>query len=982
MKHGHKMPYFVGFLLLILLLIGWVGNSSVNKVAQLTEDLYEHPLAVSTAVLRIYANVIIMHRAMKDIVLTDSQEAAAPYRKIVDQTEEKVLADFRLVEERFLGDLSTEQAARDAFLAWSPIRGEVLRLVSEGKRREAAILSQTISARQVEEVETKINALRDFARNKSQEFLASAQKTRSQTAGFVWFTLCAAVLLAGFVAYKAILLETNLQELNTDMDQKVQLRTTELTRATESLAAANEELRTQQEEITAMNEELTAQNEEMTAMNEEVAALNENLTGMNEELEQRVDERTADLAGAHQELTAQYEELVQSQDSLRHSAEIQDVLRKIAEAALLSPSLNEMYATVHHLVEKVLPAGNMYISLLDEAKGQIVRPYCVDESKAVLRTRPVGKGLTEYFMRMGRTVHVTAAAFKALRESGEVDLYYAPIFECIGVPMRDSHEKIFGVITIYVTEEMQPFEEEDSIVMTIVASQVAMAIERKQAEEALRESELRFKELHDASFGGITIHEQGIIAVCNEGLARMTGFSSAELVGMAGLRLIAPDWRELVMRNSVSGFEQAYDVEGLRKDGSIYPMRIQGRNVLYRGRRARVTEFRDITEHKQAEEALAKMEARREQELHRDAQLATRVQNALLSAPDESDYLQITTVCQPFGYVGGDLYFLDWRYGGNLLRGFLVDAAGHGLSTALHTASLHVLLREVNERDLPLSDAMRWLNRRVAEYFDEGIFAGALGFELDLQTRELRWVCAGIPKIMVATRKKQGALECPGMCLGISVDETFETHMLTVDVGDSLYFMTDGLAGVLGQQAELPLERYPEMVELLQTLSKSESRRDDATAVCLYVRSLPQSLVRQDGWPRLIRFNGYGDYQRLKGEVAKILAEVTGLPHSLQEVAVHEALANAMECRDGVPRQHKARLRFNKVGGRLIVRVKTSRIGFAGNAVLRRLRQHPEEMFSFGEDASMGRGIPMMLSMSHKMIYNSEGTEVLLAWKL
>jgi anti-sigma regulatory factor (Ser/Thr protein kinase) len=75
-------------------------------------------------------------------------------------------------------------------------------------------------------------------------------------------------------------------------------------------------------------------------------------------------------------------------------------------------------------------------------------------------------------------------------------------------------------------------------------------------------------------------------------------------------------------------------------------------------------------------------------------------------------------------------------------------------------------------------------------------------------------------------------------------------------------------------------------------------------------------------------------------------------------------------------------LRFNKVGNRLIVRVKTSRIGFAGNAILKRLRSQPEDIFSFGEDASMGRGIPLMLSIADKMTYNSEGTEVLLAWKL
>ena len=194
--------------------------------------------------------------------------------------------------------------------------------------------------------------------------------------------------------------------------------------------------------------------------------------------------------------------------------------------------------------------------------------------------------------------------------------------------------------------------------------------------------------------------------------------------------------------------------------------------------------------------------------------------------------------------------------------------------------------------------------------------------------------------------------------------------------------MTHGLADLLEGGSDLPLERYQEMVGLMRLLTESESRRDDATAVCIQVRALPQSLVRQNVWPRIIRFNGYGDYQRFKGEVGKILEEVTGKTHSMQEVAVHEALANAMECRDGVSRQQKARIRFNKVGHRLIVRVKTSRIGFAGNAVLMRLRAHPENMFSFGEDASMGRGIPMMLSMSDKMTYNGEGTEVLLSWKL
>ena len=135
-------------------------------------------------------------------------------------------------------------------------------------------------------------------------------------------------------------------------------------------------------------------------------------------------------------------------------------------------------------------------------------------------------------------------------------------------------------------------------------------------------------------------------------------------------------------------------------------------------------------------------------------------------------------------------------------------------------------------------------------------------------------------------------------------------------------------------------------------------------------------------WPKQLTLNGLNDYRRLKGEVAKLLAEATGLVHSMQEVAVNEAIANALECRDGQARSQKARLKFSRAGKWLIVRVKTSRIGFAGNAMLRRLRANPDSLFSFGEDAGMGRGIPIMLSTTDRMTYNSEGTEVLLAWKL
>ena len=125
--------------------------------------------------------------------------------------------------------------------------------------------------------------------------------------------------------------------------------------------------------------------------------------------------------------------------------------------------------------------------------------------------------------------------------------------------------------------------------------------EHKQAEELLRESETRFKSLHNASFGGIAIHDKGVILECNHGLVEMAGYSMDELIGMNGLLLIAEKSRPAVMDNILSGYEKPYEAMGLRKNGEEFPMRLEARNVPYKGKQVRTVEFRDITDQKQAE---------------------------------------------------------------------------------------------------------------------------------------------------------------------------------------------------------------------------------------------------------------------------------------------------------------------------------------------------------------------------------------------
>jgi PAS domain S-box-containing protein len=128
--------------------------------------------------------------------------------------------------------------------------------------------------------------------------------------------------------------------------------------------------------------------------------------------------------------------------------------------------------------------------------------------------------------------------------------------------------------------------------------------ERKRAEEALRESEERFRCFSDAAFEGIVIHERGKILAVNSTFAAMFGYEPAELIGMSVLDVAAPEARDLVQENIFSEYEQPYEGIGLRKDGSTFVNELRGKAIRYQGRSVRITALRDITERKRAEQAL------------------------------------------------------------------------------------------------------------------------------------------------------------------------------------------------------------------------------------------------------------------------------------------------------------------------------------------------------------------------------------------
>ncbi len=132
----------------------------------------------------------------------------------------------------------------------------------------------------------------------------------------------------------------------------------------------------------------------------------------------------------------------------------------------------------------------------------------------------------------------------------------------------------------------------------------------KAAEQALRESEERYRSLFEAASDAILLldAENGRILDANPAATPMYGYTREELLGLRYLDLSAePEQTAEALR---SGLGRAAFRRHRRKDGSVFPVDITASYYEQGGRRLSVVSIRDISERERAQEALRESEER------------------------------------------------------------------------------------------------------------------------------------------------------------------------------------------------------------------------------------------------------------------------------------------------------------------------------------------------------------------------------------
>jgi diguanylate cyclase (GGDEF)-like protein/PAS domain S-box-containing protein len=166
-------------------------------------------------------------------------------------------------------------------------------------------------------------------------------------------------------------------------------------------------------------------------------------------------------------------------------------------------------------------------------------------------------------------------------------------------------------------ETVDGLDDEAASLLRIVGEIIAGALKRRDAEQALRSSESRYRQLIERMREGVAqADNDGVLQLVNDRFCEMVGYGREELIGRnADFLLAYPSDVEVMQgkrRLRERGHSDQYAVRVRRKDGTVIWLEIGGAPVFDAGGRVigSIGVHNDVTERRLAEQALRESEAR------------------------------------------------------------------------------------------------------------------------------------------------------------------------------------------------------------------------------------------------------------------------------------------------------------------------------------------------------------------------------------
>ena len=298
--------------------------------------------------------------------------------------------------------------------------------------------------------------------------------------------------------------------------------------------------------------------------------------------------------------------------------QLQAATYRISEATNAAEDLPQLFRAIHGIISELMPAKNLYIALQDTTSGVLSFPYWVDEHDPPPTPHRPSRGLTEYVLRTGQPLLATPEVHEDLSRRGEAELVGAPSLDWIGVPLK-AHDRTIGVLVAQTYTQGIRFGEREKDILQFVSTQVAMAIERKRAEEAVRTSEGQLKALLDSALDAcVTMDETGRLTSWSAAAEAVFGWPASEAIGRSLAETIIPQQHREGHARGLARFletgegpilRQRIEITALHRDGREFPVELTVTPIRLGDHWLFGAFVRDLTEEKHAEQALRRSEA-------------------------------------------------------------------------------------------------------------------------------------------------------------------------------------------------------------------------------------------------------------------------------------------------------------------------------------------------------------------------------------
>jgi two-component system, cell cycle sensor histidine kinase and response regulator CckA len=292
------------------------------------------------------------------------------------------------------------------------------------------------------------------------------------------------------------------------------------------------------------------------------------------------------------------------------------VISEIVHALNQTGNLDQLLTRIHEALKRVLSAENCFVALHDPVRDMFEFAFFADEFDSAPPPQKVGRSCTAYVFRTGKANLIPQSVFDRLATSDEVELVGSPSPAWLGVPLKTPTATI-GVLVVQHYQNENAYDQRDLEFLDSVGGHIALAIERRRAEEELRKSESMLSLLFEHNPLPTWLYDLESLRFIrvNQAAVGQYGYSQEEFEGMSILE-IRPETERDKLASYLKEMSTETEEHGFwlhrGKDGKTFEAEMISHELIHAGRRVRLVVAQDISERRHLELQLRqaqKMEA-------------------------------------------------------------------------------------------------------------------------------------------------------------------------------------------------------------------------------------------------------------------------------------------------------------------------------------------------------------------------------------